>query len=150
MKTRRVNVRGIIFKDGKLLVTKFRQEDNSESEWWGTFGGGLDIGEPFIDGLHREMIEETGIAPTIGKLLFIQQFSDEEKEYIEFFFHITNADDYMSIDFSQTSHGELELVRHAFVDPKQSYLLPAFLQNIDIADYIQNDKPVYIANELER
>lgn len=83
MTTRRTNVRGIIYRDGKLLVTKFRQEDDSESEYWGTFGGGLDIGESIADGLHREMIEETGIAPKIGKLLFIQQFHDGEKEQFE-------------------------------------------------------------------
>ncbi|MFZ3009421.1 MAG: NUDIX domain-containing protein [Candidatus Microsaccharimonas sp.] len=149
MKTRRVNVRGIIFKDGKLLVTKFRQQDDSESAHWGTFGGGLDIGESLASGLHREMIEETGVTPRVGKLLFIQQFSEGEKEYLEFFFHIENTDDYTAIDFSTTSHGELELVRHEFLDPKTHYVLPAFLQTIDIADYITNDKPVYIYNELD-
>ncbi len=149
MNTRRVNVRGIIFKDGKLLVTKFRQGDDSESAHWGTFGGGLDIGESLTNGLHREMIEETGVAPHIGKLLFMQQFSVEEKEYLEFFFHIENVDDYSAIDFSTTSHGELELVRHEFLDPKTNHVLPAFLQTIDIADYITNNKPVYIFNELD-
>jgi len=149
MKTRRVNVRGIIFKDGKLLVTKFRQEDDSESAHWGTFGGGLDVGEPLVSGLHREMIEETSVAPKIGKLLFIQQFSEGEKEYLEFFFHVENADNYTAIDFSTTSHGELELVRHEFLDPKTHHVLPAFLQTIDIADYIANDKPIYIYNELD-
>ena len=42
---RRVNVRGIIFRNGEILVTKFRQDDDSESPHWGTFGGGLGIGE---------------------------------------------------------------------------------------------------------
>ena len=86
MSTRRTNVRGIIYSDGQLLVTKFRQEDNSESERWGAFGGGLDIGESILEGLHREMIEETGIAPKIGRLLFIQQFYDGEKNSSSFSF----------------------------------------------------------------
>lgn len=51
-KPRRVNVRGIIFRNGELLVTKFRQVDDSESVHWGTFGGGLDIGESLHVGLH--------------------------------------------------------------------------------------------------
>ena len=145
---RRVNVRGIIFRNGELLVTKFRQDDNSESAHWGTFGGGLDIGESLHQGLHREMIEETGIAPEIGKLLFTQQFADEKKEYLEFFFHITNTEAYESIDLEATSHGTLELVRSEFVDPTKNNVLPAFLQTIDIEDYIQNERPTFIYNEL--
>ena len=145
---RRVNVRGIIFRNGEILVTKFRQDDDSESAHWGTFGGGLDIGESLHQGLHREMIEETGIAPEIGKLLFTQQFADEEKEYLEFFFHITNTDAYAAIDLSSTSHGLLELVRAEFVDPAQHNILPAFLQTIDIKDYIENERAPFIYNEL--
>ena len=145
---RRVNVRGIIFRNGEILVTKFRQDDDSESAHWGTFGGGLDIGESLHQGLHREMIEETGIAPEIGKLLFTQQFADEEKEYLEFFFHITNTDDYAAIDLSSTSHGLLELVRAEFVDPAQHNILPAFLQTIDIKDYIENERAPFIYTEL--
>jgi len=145
---RRVNVRGIIFRNGEILVTKFRQDDDSESAHWGTFGGGLDIGESLHQGLHREMIEETGIAPEIGKLLFTQQFADEEKEYLEFFFHITNTDAYAAIDLTTTSHGILELVRAEFIDPTKNNVLPAFLQTIDIKDYIENERPTFIYNEL--
>ena len=146
-KPRRVNVRGIIFKDGKLLLTKFRQDDGSESSYWGTFGGGLDIGESFEVGLHREIIEETGIAPEIGKLLFIQQFADEEKEYLELFFHIKNTDDYSEINLEETSHGMLELTRSEYVDPKASEIMPAFLMDIDYPAYIEGDKPVFIHTE---
>ena len=146
--TRRVNVRGIIFRNGELLVTKFRQDDDSESAHWGTFGGGLDIGESLHEGLHREMIEETGIAPEIGKLLFVQQFADEEKEYLEFFFHIKNTDAYASIDLTTTSHGILELIRAEFINPTKNNVLPAFLQTIDIKAYIENDTPTFIYSEL--
>ena len=148
MTTRRVAVRGIIFKDGKILVTKFRQEDDGESEYWGTFGGGLDIGESFVAGLHREMTEETGIAPEIGNLLFIQQFNDTERENLEFFFHIKNTDDYSNIKLEETSHGILELVRHEFVDPKTNFILPMFLSQVDIQAHINGTEPVFIHNEL--
>jgi ADP-ribose pyrophosphatase YjhB (NUDIX family) len=148
MTTRRVNVRGIVYKDGKLLVTKFRQKDDSESEYWGTFGGGLDIGESFEAGLHREMIEETGIAPKIGKLLFIQQFNDGQKEHLELFFHIKNTADYKEINLEETSHGILELTRYEYVDPKTSFIMPAFLSELDIQTYIVGIKPVFIHNEL--
>ena len=145
---RRTNVRGIIFKDGKLLVTKFRQDDDQEPDWWGTFGGGLDPNEPILEGLYREMIEETGVAPKIGNLLFIQQFHDGEKEQFELFFHITNAEDYQSFSLEDTSHGALELVRHAFVDPKTNDIYPQFLSQVDIQAYIDGKQPVYVFNEL--
>jgi len=147
-KPRRVNTRGIIFRDGELLVTKFRQDDDSESAHWGTFGGGVDPGESLHDAIHREMIEETGITPKVGKLLFTQQFEDEEKEYLEFFFHIENTEDYEAIDLTATSHGILEMTHSEFLDPKKNVVLPAFLQEIDIQDYIDNDRPVFIDNEL--
>ena len=148
MNTRRTNVRGIIFRDGKLLVTKFRQGDGSESDYWGTFGGGLDPNESVAEGLHREMIEETGIAPKMGKLLFIQQFKDEEKEYFELFFHIENPEDYTNIQLEQTTHGLQELTRNEFLDPKTNFIRPVFLQTIDIEAYITGSKPVFISNEL--
>ncbi len=145
---RRVNVRGIIFKDGKLLVTKFRLKDGTESDFWGTFGGGLDIGESTAVGLHREMIEETGIAPEIGNLLFIQQFNDGEKEQFELFFHIKNTEAYNEVKLEETSHGLLELTRSEFVNPKTNFILPTFLSKIDIQAHIDNTLPVYIHNEL--
>lgn len=147
-KQRRVNARGIIYRNGELLVTKFRQEDDSESVHWGTFGGGVDDGESLHDAIHREMIEETGITPKVGKLLFVQQFEDDEKEYLEFFFHIENDQAYTAIDLAATSHGILELTRSAFLDPKDNIVFPAFLQTIDIQDYIEHDRSVYFYNEL--
>jgi len=147
-KPRRVNTRGIIFRDGELLVTKFRQDDGSESVHWGTFGGGVDPLESLHDAIHREMIEETGITPKVGKLLFMQQFEDDEKEFLEFFFHIENADDYATIDLEATTHGIAELTRSAFLDPKTNVVKPVFLQTLDIQDYIDNDRPVYFYSEL--
>lgn len=149
-KTRRVATRGIIFKDGKLLCQQLKASaDGGARDYWCTPGGGLDIGESLSAGLHREMIEETGIAPRIGKLLFIQQFSEDGlKEQMEFFFHIENPEDYETIDLTTTSHGELEIEHVEFVDPKVHTVLPAFLKELDIQSYIDTDKPVFIYTEL--
>ena len=149
-KTRRVATRGIIFKDGKLLCQRLKGGvDGAARDYWCTPGGGLDIGESLTDGLHREMIEETGIAPKIGKLLFIQQFSEDGiKEQMEFFFHIENPEDYETIDMSTTSHGELEIEDVEFIDPKVHTVLPLFLQEVDIQRHIDTDQPVLVVNKL--
>lgn len=141
---RRINVRGIIFKDGKL----FAQTLKGDQSYWCTPGGGLDDGEPLLDGLRREMIEETGVTPQIGKLLFVQQFHDGAKEQLEFFFHITNASDFMAVDLAATSHGEREVAHCGFIDPQANNILPAMLQTADIQAYIDGDAPAQVTSEL--
>jgi ADP-ribose pyrophosphatase YjhB (NUDIX family) len=149
MKPRRITVRGIIFRNGQLLSQELVPDHNgNKRDYWCTPGGGLEPNESIHDGLTREMIEETGIVPTIGKLLFIQQYEDDEKEFIEFFFHITNHQDYETIDLKSTTHGLLETEKIEFITPGDHTILPAFLQAIDIQDHIDNDKPVIVTNEL--
>ena len=72
---------------------------------------------------------------------------DGDREFTEFFFLIENPQDYESIDLSATSHGELEIARYGFVDPKTEHVLPSFLSEIDIDDYVQNIKPVFFYAE---
>lgn len=62
MQNRRIAVRGIIVKDKKILCVRLNNYKGNaivnESEFWCTPGGGVDIGEPLIPTLEREMIEE--------------------------------------------------------------------------------------------
>ena len=145
---RRVNLRGIIIKDGKLFCQKpINSHTIHTNEFWCTPGGGIDFGESLYEGLTREMIEETGVKPEIGNLLFIQQFMDGEREQLEFFFHIKNADDYETLDFENTTHGTIEVAEYGFVDPKTTNILPAFLTEIDIEAAIANSAPIEISYE---
>ena len=141
---RRVAVRGIIFKDGKIFAVKQKDAQGKTVDYWSTPGGGLDQGESIHDGLYREMIEETGIAPTIGRLLLIQQFFNGEKEQMEFFFHVENADDYAEIDLTSTTHGELEIAEYGFIDASKEPLLPVVLQTLDLKAYTQSIKPTVV------
>jgi 8-oxo-dGTP diphosphatase len=152
---RRVNVRAVIVNDeGHVFAVKHRNRtDDSESEYWALPGGGLDIGESIHDGLVRELVEEIGIAPKIGRLLFIQQFTAQHRdgrksEKMELFLHVENSSDYAGdIDLSKTSHGH-ELIRVAFVDPSTSDILPSFLQNVSVKKHIDNNLPVTIFDNL--
>lgn len=143
---RRINLRAIITKDGRLLCQKLKNSHTlHDEEFWCTPGGGIDFGESLHEGLTRELIEETGVKPVIGNLLFIQQFMDGEREQLEFFFHVTNADDYEVLDLASTSHGDIEVAECAFVDPKTTTIKPDFLTAIDLDRAITASPPVRIA-----
>jgi 8-oxo-dGTP pyrophosphatase MutT (NUDIX family) len=131
---RRIAARAIIEKDGKLLLAKlagYGSHDGVPNDFWCTFGGGVDEMESLEDAIIREMIEETGITPVVGPLLFVQQYEMNDVESIEFFFHVTNTEDYINIDLSKTTHGQKEIAEISFVDPKEENILPAFLKEID-------------------
>jgi len=148
-KLRRITVRGIIFDGDKLLAQQLKpSSDGKTRDYWCTPGGGLEPGESLLAGLRREMIEETGIAPKIGDLLFIQQYEDEVREFIEFFFHVKNYKDYTEINLAETSHGTIEVERVEFIEPSKHELLPAFLQTADIPTILLHPHPVMIADYL--
>ena len=151
MEKRRVNVRGIIWRDGKLLAVKHKNNDGSEADYWAVPGGGLDPHESLVAGVTRELIEETAIPASVGKLLFVQQFASQRhghSEELEFFFHIENADDFIDIDLARTSHGTEEISRIDLIDPRKEQILPQFLSTIDIASYTETNQPVYFFDEL--
>ena len=143
---RRVNLRAVIFKDGKLFCQRLKNSHTlHDSDFWCTPGGGIDFGESLYEGLTREMIEETGVKPVIGNILFIQQFMDGEREQLEFFFHVTNASDYEVLALASTSHGDIEVAACGFVDPKTTVIKPDFLTTIDLEAAIAASTPIRIA-----
>lgn len=150
---RRVCVRGVILNDkGEIFCQELKDKNGKSKGFWCTPGGGLDPLESLKEGLTREMVEETGIKPKIGKLLFIQQFNEiktegyKNKELLEFFFEITNWQDYLNIDLDKTSHGNIEIFSNKFVNPKEVKILPDFLADVDFSD----TSSVKIFNYLEK
>ncbi len=145
---RRIATRGILYDNGTIFAVKHKDSEGNEVDFWATPGGGLDPMESLHDGLAREMIEETGIVPKIGKLLFVQQYRDEKREYLEFFFHIENVSDYKTVDLTTTTHGSIEISRYEFINPKIENILPTFLQTGDIEATISSDTPTQVENYL--
>ena len=131
---RRITVRGLAVLDGRVLAVQHATTDGSPAPYWALPGGGLDAGERLEQGLVRELIEDTGITPRLGTLLYIQQFSSPRgrqhgaPEQLEFIYHITNPQDYLHVDLSTTTHGQHELSRCEFIDPHTHTLLPDFLR----------------------
>ena len=151
--TRKITARGIVFHKGKILCARPKAYNNPNrdepNDFWCLPGGKLDDCETILHCAEREMVEETGINPVLGNLLYIQQFGDGKTEFIEFFFHITNAHDYMSIDLSKTTHGQNEIEEIEFIDPKTTLVLPKFLSTEDIATQIEGNLPVKIFSDYD-
>jgi 8-oxo-dGTP diphosphatase len=126
---RRVTVRGVIVKEDELFCVRLNSyRDNNPMDFWCTPGGGVDDGEELLTALKREFIEELGIEPAIGNLLYVQQYLESSgDEQMEFFFHVINTDDFLNIDLSKTTHGEKEIAELGFLDPKNIKVLPKFL-----------------------
>ena len=95
-----VKVRGIIINDGKLLIVKHKQ-----SQFMALPGGHLEYGEDIISCIKRELVEELGVIPEVGNLLYINTFIDSKKdEYVEFFFEIKNGEKYLDISGLERTH----------------------------------------------
>ena len=146
---RRISVRGIIFKDGELFLVRHIDDKGNPRNRLSTPGGRLEKGEALTEGVHRELVEETGVVPTVGRLLFILQFvNDFGVEVVDFFFHIENPEDYTNVDLTKTTHGVREIAECGFFVPKDSTIRPSFLEELDIAAHLRENKPVVIINDL--
>lgn len=115
---------------------------------WCVPGGTLEEGEGLLAGLEREMVEETGVKPHIGNLLYIQQFAYSGKDHLEFFFHVTNAADYQTIDLSKTTHGTHEIASIGFMPPANTPILPTFLTTEPVAQKAASNTPPTIFSFL--
>ncbi len=121
-----IATRGVIIHEGKLLVVKHK----ADRSFWCLPGGRMEAGETLEKAMERELIEETGVRPEVGKLLFIQQFIEVDRPGLGFFFYIKNAKDYVEFNKEKASHG-FEIYEFKFVVPDDPdyTILPTYLKN---------------------
>lgn len=111
-----VRVRGIIIHDGKLLVVKH----SHDTSFCALPGGHIEWQEDIEQGLSREIIEELGVVPQIGRLLYINNFMDGDiRQSVEFFFEITNGKDYFNTDHLEKTHA-YEIAEVCWIDTTDS------------------------------
>lgn len=73
----RVAAKGVIYHEGKILALREAStyEEGTNTGRWHLPGGRLEPGESYIDGLHREVREETGLEITeIGLPVYVGEW----------------------------------------------------------------------------
>lgn len=76
---------GVVFRDGKLLITQ-RRPDVHLGSFWEFPGGKREAGETFEQCLHRELAEELGIEAQVGNLVeSLTHHYPERSVHLKFF-----------------------------------------------------------------
>ncbi len=88
----RVRVGGLLVREGTLLLAAHRGLLPAGALFWSPPGGGWVFGESLRDALHREFLEETGLAVQPGRLLHLHEFREGELQALEVFFEVLAAD----------------------------------------------------------
>ncbi len=107
-----VRVRGIIIHKGKLLGVKHPHDIS----FCALPGGHMEWGEDIKECLSRELVEELGVVPEIGRLLYINNFVGDINQFVEFFFEITNSQDYLNIEHLLKTHAH-EIAEVCWLEP---------------------------------
>jgi len=119
-----IKVRAIILDNGKLLVVRH----SHDTSFAALPGGHLEWGEDLKECLSREIIEELGIKPEVGRLFYTSTYTQtDNKHYLEFFFEIKNGVDYVDITELVRSHAH-EIAEMVWISPKDDVrILPKSL-----------------------
>jgi 8-oxo-dGTP diphosphatase len=75
-----VAVKGIIRRDGKILVVKRADHDDHKPGVWETVGGGVDESETPQNALVREIMEESGLKVSVKEPFNVFTFTKDTGE----------------------------------------------------------------------
>lgn len=127
--------------EGKLLLVKHSED----ADFTALPGGHLEWGEDIKECLRREIVEELGVEPEIGRLLYINTFIDgETTQPIEFFFEVKNGHQYADTEKLTRTHAH-EISAIIWASPDDDIIiLPKKFGEYFRAGKILADEPRYI------
>lgn len=95
-----ITARGIIIHDEKMLVVNIVKND-----YYCLAGGKFEPEEDILECIDRELIEELGVKPEIGRLLYINTFFDKNNiKNMDFIFEVKNGKDYLDLENVNRTH----------------------------------------------
>jgi 8-oxo-dGTP diphosphatase len=97
-----VGVGGVAIKDGRVLLIK-RAFPPLQGEW-SIPGGGLDVGETILQGIRRELLEETGVAVRVlDQIETFERIMYDDKERVQY--HYVILDYYCEVESGEPRAG---------------------------------------------
>lgn len=109
---------------GELLCVK------SKGKPYFSLPGGTSEGfEDYTATAKREGLEELGVEPKLGNVIFVQQIMEQDgnlRSSVAFAVH--NYEDFYNIDITKTSHGAAELDACEFIDIHTEDFMPVKLR----------------------
>jgi len=85
----RVRACGICIRNEAVLLVNMKMYQDG-TPFWSPPGGGIEFGEPAVEALKREFLEETGLEVEAGQLLFVNEHIRPPLHAIELFFEVTS------------------------------------------------------------
>ena len=132
-----VRSRAVIMHEDELLVVKHPHNTTFAA----LPGGHLEWGEDPRECLSRELIEELGIAPVLGRLLYVNTFMDgANKQPFEFFIEITIGKEFReATHFPGIESGELAELLWVKRDTKEKILPVSFAKDFSEGKLIREE-----------
>ncbi|MEX2029103.1 MAG: NUDIX domain-containing protein [Candidatus Paceibacterota bacterium] len=130
-----IRVRAIVMNDGNLLVVK-----NSGNNFFALPGGNLDPGEDIKKCLEREIVEELGVSPDTGRLLYINNFTDKNGlSSIDFFFEVKNGKDFVNCEKLNRTHAhEIDSLVWASINDNIKIMPESFAKDFKVGKIISD------------
>lgn len=141
-KSHRVNARAIVIHDGKILLNEF-----GHGLYYNLPGGGVEAGELVKEAVIREVMEETGIAVDVGKLLYVLEYEPVHCENLHY------ATPQISIVFECKVKGDINIKPASVPDQNPDdpnikssavWMPVENLQNIHYVPYIHKNLMAFI------
>jgi 8-oxo-dGTP diphosphatase len=139
MNTQIIKCRAVISFEDKMLVVRH----SLHRKFYALPGGHLEEKENPKECIEREIFEEFGVKAEIGRLLYINQFDDPDKSFLEFFFEVINGADFKDLDEDKID--KKEIVEVLWVDKDNSMnILPKKINEDFKNDLLINDEVRFI------